>query len=142
MERATLSWQLWNPKISFIRIDWIHLSGERFEREEKTKHELVILLRIKCMKRPIPFFVEKTYTVTIENVHHVRVVSTRRRNWRRRTNLRSTEELHCFRRLREPLNQKIRAETFLSVSHEIHNGIKEVTSLKTQVDLLAEDKWL
>lgn len=53
------------------------------------------------MKRPIPFFVEKTYTVTIENVHHVRVVSTRRRNRRRRTYLRSTEELHCFRRLRE-----------------------------------------
>ena len=54
----------------------------------------MVLLRVERVKKPVPFFVEETDAVTVENVHHVRVVSTRRRNLWRRIYLGSTEELH------------------------------------------------
>lgn len=60
----------------------IHFSSQGLEGEEKTKHELVVLLSVESVKRAIPFPVKQTNAIPIEHVHHVRIVTGRR--WHRR----------------------------------------------------------
>jgi hypothetical protein len=52
----------------------IHLGSQGFEREEQTKHELVVLLSVKSVKWAIPFSIKQTNAVPVKDIHHVCIV--------------------------------------------------------------------
>ena len=94
VEGAALAGELRDAEVGLVRRGGVHLGGEGLEGEEEPEHQLVILLLVQGVERPIPLAVEQADAVAVEYVHHVPVVPRRRRRRQRRAYLRSSEELH------------------------------------------------